>query len=142
MNESDAKRYEGIKYHQVKTGIAGLEKRSDWERHCRKKQIPCICIKPQGSTSEVHFDYIMFDDALDELFVGESEQELQKAVLSLFADYATRYPSKMACINAGMITTIKSVPNEAAPALAAALYDVIASYVLKELTENYRQRNG
>ena len=139
MNESDAKRYEGIKYHLVNTGIAGVEKRSDWERHCGEKQIPCICIKPQGSTSTVHFDYIMFDDELDELFVGKPEQKLQKAVLNLFADYATRFPSKMVCINAGMITTIKSVPNDVAPSLATALYDVVASYVMNELTDNYQQ---
>ncbi|MBQ4779080.1 hypothetical protein F9U39_16235 [Pectobacterium versatile] len=139
MNESDAKRYEGIKYHLVKVGIAGVEKRSDWERHCGEKQIPCVCIKLQGSTSTVHFDYIIFDDELDELFVGEPEQKLQRAVLNLFADYATRFPSKMVCINAGMISTIQSVPNDVAPSLATALYDVVASYVMNELTENYQQ---
>ncbi|WP_370608031.1 hypothetical protein [Citrobacter meridianamericanus] len=142
MNESDAKRYEGIKYHQVKAGEAGTVRRSDWERHCEEKQIPCICIKPQGSTSTVHFDYITFDNALDELFVGEPEQALQKAVLNLFAEYASRYLSKMVCINAGMVTTIKSVPNDAAPGLAAALYDVVALFVMKELTDNYRENNG
>ncbi|QKT18378.1 hypothetical protein HPG84_11665 [Salmonella enterica] len=141
MNESDAKRDEGIKYHLVKAGIAGTEKRSEWERHCEKKQIPCICIKPQGSTSTVHFDYITFDDALDELFVGEPEQALQKAVLNLFAEYASCYPSKMTCTNAGMVTTIQSVPKDVAPLLATALYDVVASYVTKELTDTYQRQH-
>ncbi|HIC6233839.1 TPA: hypothetical protein ACW4ED_003857 [Salmonella enterica subsp. enterica serovar Thompson] len=141
MNESDAKRDEGIKYHLVKTGMAGTEKRSEWERHCEKKQIPCICIKPQGSTSTVHFDYITFDDALDELFVGEPEQALQKAVLNLFAEYASCYPSKMTCNNAGMVTTIQSVPKDVAPLLATALYDVISSYVMTKLTEHYQRQH-
>ncbi|EDR7169847.1 hypothetical protein CTR22_004280 [Salmonella enterica subsp. houtenae] len=125
MNESDAKRDEGIKYHLVKAGIAGTEKRSEWERHCEKKQIPCICIKPLGSISTVHFDYITFDDALDELF----------------SEYASCYPSKMTCTNVGMVTTIQSVPKDVAPLLATALYDVVASYVTKELADTYQRQH-
>ncbi|KPD62010.1 hypothetical protein ADT35_21525, partial [Yersinia pestis subsp. microtus bv. Talassica] len=52
----------------------------------------------------------------------------------LSQDINPEFPSKMTCTNVGMVTTIQSVPKDVAPLLATALYDVVASYVTKELT--------
>ncbi|MEG5901183.1 hypothetical protein [Enterobacter bugandensis] len=142
MKNVDAKKYEGIKYCLTDPGRgagSNFTVRNQWEEYCSRMQIPCIVIKPQGKGMKVHFDYVTYDDALDAIFVGSAEEVLRKRILELLKVYSQCTSCVMECTALGMVTTVTGVPPELAPAMAVELYDIIALFVMKELTDSYRR---
>lgn len=101
-----------------------VEKFNIWFRECRRKQRPYITITHRTKFSDVHWDYISYDDKAADRVLSENSEIITREALVIFHQVASDRSSYS--INCNVIT-FKNIPIEKAELAATSLFDLIES---------------
>ncbi|ECC3818457.1 hypothetical protein AIE71_21770 [Salmonella enterica subsp. enterica] len=102
---------------------------NDWYWHCKKQQIPYICLEQRVSLTDIRWDYITYRADTDDVFDNLQGKKLISETVEVFSTLMKEAGNTRARCNAtGWTAALYDVPNNIADRLAKELFDLISQH--------------